>query len=126
MDSRFIRYDRLLLLLKNKNYDILVFGDLVTKSVESIEIQKSNGKIIEKEFHNKIITNWETIRKLSEKFEIRHNTTPKNKLQLEMTERHNRAIETLIKAYLENDHMKKNENVNSLQFEPNAIKNLAN
>ena len=45
---------------KGKNQCILVFVDIFTKWVEIITIKKANGRTIESEFHERIVSRWGT------------------------------------------------------------------
>ena len=83
---------------KGKNQYVLVLVDLFTKWVE---IHTDNGT----EFVNK------TIRELTEKFGIRHTKTPKYYHQANPTERYNRTIKQIIRAYLDNNHATRENNV---------------
>ena len=56
----------------------------------------------------------EIIRELTEKFKIRQKKTPKYYPQANPTERYNRTIKQIIKAYLENDHAIWDDNVDDL------------
>ena len=123
---------------KGKNQYILVFIDLFTKWVEIIPIKKANGKTIEAEFHRRIISRWGTprvlhtdngtesinknIRELKEKFGMRHTKTSKYYAQANPTERYNRTIKQIIKAYLQDDHATWHDNADDLQFAINRAK----
>ena len=65
------------------------------------------------------------IRELTEKFGMRHTKTPRYYPQANPTERYNRTIKQIIKAYLENDHATWDDNVDDLQFTINTSKNAA-
>ena len=56
---------------------------------------------------------------------IWHTKTPKYYSQANPTERYNRTIKQIIKAYLENDHATWDNNVDDLQFAINTSKNAS-
>ena len=60
---------------------------------------------------------------LREKFGIREIKTPKYYPQGNLTERYNRTIKQIIRAYLKNDHATLDDNVDDLQFAVNTSKN---
>ena len=65
------------------------------------------------------------MRELIEKFGIRHTKTPKYYPQANPTERYNKTIKQIIKAYLEDEHTTWDDNVDDLQFAINTSKNAA-
>ena len=96
---------------KGKKQYILVFIDLFTKWVEIIPIKKANGKTIEAEFHKRTISRWGTPRVISRYYPQEY-----------PTERYNRTIKQIIKAYLQDDHATWDDNADDLQFAINRAK----
>lgn len=117
-------------LSKNRNKCISVFTDLFRKWVEIIPIKKADGKMIENAFHKKLVSRWGTprilisdngteyankvMREMSNKLGIRHSFTPKYYPQPNPTERTNRSIKKVIKAYLGKEHNVWDQNIDDL------------
>ena len=66
-----------------------------------------------------------TIRELTEKFGIRHTKTPRYYPQANPTERCNRNIKEIIRAYIQNDHTAWDENIDDLQFAIITSRNIS-
>ena len=66
-----------------------------------------------------------TIRELTEKFGIRHTETPRYCPQANPTERYNRTIKEIIRAYIQNEHTAWDENIDDLQFAINTSRNTS-